>query len=365
MKNRKLIFAVALMLSIIMMFGTFSAAAAEETQVPPTGTQTEDALPEEGTTEDSYYDGYEDGYYDGYGDGYGNGYNDGFNSGFGYGSDSQPAFPSIFDFITELRWRLEELMDEINDYIIDALMIDFPAPNFDSAYLPAENQAVLGADALALCEEFNAMVEAARYVREKTTVTKTANVDIEVTDIMGGKLTEALINPILKEYLVADSSTEVYYEGDGIWNLQYIELYPEGLVSAKKTENADGTTDYEFVLKEEAAYFGGAEAEYVTVGIVNQGGNEVITEGIYHDLCADTLDIEWFIYDFAPLQITGASINYPGATIKATTDAQGRFISLSVDMPVKGTGEAAAGLIRGNIALEGYRNEGYTFEYAA
>lgn len=365
MKNRKLIFAVALMLSIIMMFGTFSAAAAEETQVPATGTQTEDALPEEGTTEDSYYDGYEDGYYDGYGDGYGNGYNDGFNSGFGYGSDSQPAFPSIFDFITELRWRLEELMDEIKDYIIDALMIDFPAPNFDSAYLPAENQAVLGADALALCEEFNAMVEAARYVTETTTVTKTANVDIEVTDIIGGKLTEALINPILKEYLVADTSTEVYYEGDGIWNLQYIELYPEGLVSAKKTENADGTTDYEFVLKEEAAYFGGAEAEYVTVGIVNRGGNEVITEGIYHDLCADTLDIEWFIYDFAPLQITGASINYPGATIKATTDAQGRFISLSVDMPVKGTGEAAAGLIRGNIALEGYRNEGYTFEYAA
>lgn len=366
MKNRKLIFAVALMLSIIMMFGTFSAAAAEETQVPPTGTQTEEALPEEGTTEDSYYDGYEDGYFDGYGEGYSNGYNDGFNNGFGYGSGSnQTFFERIIEFIKDLRWRIEWFLEDVKAWMLDAMMIDFPAPNFDSAYLPAENQAVLGADALALCEEFNAMVEAARYVTETTTVTKTANVDIEVTDIIGGKLTEALINPILKEYLVADTSTEVYYEGDGIWNLQYIELYPEGLVSAKKTENADGTTDYEFVLKEEAAYFGGAEAEYVTVGIINKGGNEVITEGIYHDLCADTLDIEWFIYDFAPLQITGASINYPGATIKATTDAQGRFISLSVDMPVKGTGEAAAGLIRGNIALEGYRNEGYTFEYAA
>ena len=170
MKNRRLIFAVALMLSFVMMFGTFSAYAAEDAQEPITDTQMED-----------YYDGYEDGYFDGYNDGYGNGYNDGFNNGLGYGSDSQPAFPSIFDFITELRWRLEELMDEIKDYIIDALMIDFPAPNFDSAYLPVENQAVLGADALALCEEFNAMVEAARYVTETTTVTKTANVDFQVT----------------------------------------------------------------------------------------------------------------------------------------------------------------------------------------
>lgn len=350
MKKRKIIFVVALMLSFVMMFGTFSAYAAEET-----------ILPEEGTIVGTYEDGYQNGYDEGYMDGYVNGYDNGFAQG-----SNQNRYPtSIFDFIVELRWRLEELMDDIKDYIIDALMIDFPAPNFDSAYLPAENQAVLGADALALCEEFNAMVEATRYVTEKTTVTKTANVDIEVTDIMGGKLTEALINPILKEYLVADSSTEVYYEGDGIWNLQYIELYPEGLVSAKKTENADGTTDYEFVLKEEATYFAGQEGDYVTVGIINQGGKEVITEGIYHDLCADTLDIEWFIFDFAPLQITGASINYPGATIKATTDAQGRFTTLSVDMPVKGTGEAAAGFIKGNIALEGYRNECYTFEYAA
>lgn len=354
MKNRRLIFAVALMLSFVMMFGTFSAYAAEDAQEPITDTQTED-----------YYDGYEDGYYDGYNEGYGNGYNDGFNNGLGYGSDSQPAFPSIFDFITELRWRLEELMDEIKDYIIDALMIDFPAPYFDSAYLPAENQAVLGEESLALCEEFNALVEATYYVTEKTTVTKTANVDFEVTDIIGGKLTEALINPILKEYLVADSETEVYYEGETIWNLQEIFLCPEGLVKAEKTVNEDGTASYEFILKEEAAYFTGQEGDYLTVGIVNYNGTELMTNEIYHDYCADTLDIEWFIYDFAPLQITGASINYPGATIKATTDAQGRVTSLSVDMPVKGTGEAAAGLIRGNIALEGYRNEGYTFEYAA
>ncbi len=365
MKNHKLIFAVALMLSLVMMFGTFSAYAAEETEVPVTGTQTETVLPEEDVTEDPYSDGYEDGYFDGYNDGYDNGYNDGFNNGLDYGSDSQPAFPSIFDFITELRWRLEWFIDDVKDYIINALMFDFPAPNFDNRYLPAENQAVLGEESRALCEEFNAMVEAARYVTDPVAVTKTTNVDFDVTDVMGGKLTEAIINPILKEYLVADSTTEVYYEGDEIWNLQYIELYPEGLVSAKKTENADGTTDYEFVLKEEAAYFTGQEGDYLTVGIENYEGNELMTNEIYHDLCADTLDVEWFIYDFAPLQITGASINYPGATVKATTDAQGRFTSLSIDMPVKGAGEAAVGFIKGNIALEGYRNEGYTFEYVA
>ena len=206
------------MMSIVMMFGTVSAAAANDTfvttTVPVFDGESTTTLPgedaDEETTEGNYEDGYQDGYEDGYYDGYGNGYNDGFNNGLGYGSGSnQTFFERIIEFIKDLRWRIEWFFDDVKDWMLDAMMIDFPAPNFDSAYLPAENQAVLGADALALCEEFNAMVEAARYVTETTTVTKTANVDIEVTDIMGGKLTEALINPILKEYLVADSSTEV------------------------------------------------------------------------------------------------------------------------------------------------------------
>lgn len=350
---------ISLLLAILLVFSvaTGSIAAAADEAPAITAPTTEPWTEDEPETEYTYDDGYYDGYQAGYGDG--------FMDGYYVGSESaEPAF-DIFEFISEIRWRLEWFIEDIKDYIVEALMFDFPAPNFDGEYLPAENQAVLGEEYADLCYEFNAMVEAARMVTEETTVTKTEDVGFDAVDIMGGELTKKLIDPILKEYLVEDSYTETYYEGEEIWNLQYIELHPEGLVSAKKTENADGTTDYEFVLKEEAAYFAGKEGDYVTVAITNKDGNEVVgIGGIYHDLCADTLDLEWFIYDFAPLQITGASINYPGATIKATTDAQGRFTSLSIDMPVKGSGEAAAGLIRSDIALEGYRNEGYIFEYA-
>lgn len=361
MKKTKALISLFVAVLLVFSLATGSIAAADEAltttvSVPTTAPSTED----ESVTENPYDDGYNAGYQDGYNDGYGAGFNDGYFNG----NHTDKPF-DIFDFIEDIRWRLEDLMYNIKDYIVEALMFDFPAPNFNSDYLPAENQAVLGEESAALCEEFNALIEDAHFVREETIVTKTANVDIDVTDIMGGELTKKLIDPILKEYLVESTSTETYFEGAEIWNLQRITLYPEGLVSAKKTENSDGTTDYEFVLKEEASYFGGKEAEYVTVGIENKGGNEsIIIDGIYHDLCADTLDIQWFIYDFAPLQITGASINYPGATVKASTDAQGRLTALSIDMPVKGTGEAAVVFLKGDIALEGYRNEGYTFKYA-
>lgn len=360
MKNRRLILAIALILSFTMMFGSFSAFAAEETTIPSTE---ETTIP---STEGTYDEGYDDGYDDGYNDGYYNGYDDGYNNGYDNGATSQQKFPSIFDFIKELYWKLQSFVEDIKYRIIDALMLDFPAPDFDDTYLPAGNQKVLGEEALDLCTEFNSLIETTRYVKEEMSVVKTAKVGFDKIDIFGGKLTEALIKPILKEYLVDDSTLISYVEDEIIWSLQDIILCPEGLVSAKKTENADGTADYEFILKEEAAYYGGKDTYGDTIGIINNGGvAELKIDGIYHDLCADTLELEWFTYEFAPLQITGASINYPGATIRATTDAQGRLTSLSVDMPVKGAGEFAIGLIRTDLGLEGYRNEGYTFTYSS
>lgn len=358
MKNKKIILAVSIMLIFAMMCGTFSVSAAESDVLTTTAPTVSE---EENTTESTYDDGYSDGYDDGYYDGYYDGANDAYYEGYYDGSEAH-KFPSVFDFIEELRWRLYDVVETIKERLIDAMMVDFPAPEFDNAYLPAENQSTLEGNeaAVALCEKFNYLMAISEVARDPVTVTKTQKVDIEIVDIPGGELAKKIISPVIEEYLV-DSSSETYYEkGNYIYNLQNIELSPEGLVSAKETVNEDGTTSYEFVLKEEAAYY----AAYETYSVINEGSNAVTAvKPIYHDYCADTLYLNWLVSDLAPLQITGASINYPGATVKATTDAEGRLTNLLIEMPVKGAGEFAAGLVRGDIALEGYRNEGFTFVY--
>lgn len=350
MKNRKITLAVSLLLVFVMIFGTVSASAAGGDSfmtTAPAGYDDSFVTTTPSEVEDAYNDGYQDGY----------------GAGFASGSVNDDfGVPSIFDFIEDLRWRLYWFIDGIRERLIEALILDLPNPDFNRDYLPKADQVVLGEEYKALCEKFNALIEDAHYAKETVSITKTADVDFKVTEITGGSLVEKMINPILETYLLETSSTEIYEEGYEIYYLQDITLYPEGLVSAKETVNADGSTSYEFVLKEEAAYY----ADYTTFPVIEKDGKIVSeSEYLFHDLCADTLMLEWFEYDFEPIQITGASINYPGVTIKATTDAQGRLTALSIDMPVKGAGEFALTLIKGNIAMEGYRNEGYTFEYAA
>ncbi|MBQ7295827.1 MAG: hypothetical protein IJW86_06500 [Clostridia bacterium] len=407
MKNKKLTVAAGSMLVIAMLFSTLSVAAVdcdaatttpthhastevvsttvihgseEPTNVPVEVPTTEPTT--DGEYSDEYWDGYYDGYYDGvedienedYDSGYDDGYDDGEYDGYWQGYyegyyDGVNAYeePTIFDkwdnFTYELKYRIELFFARIRDFFErifktgDYTPVE-PIDPDNSDFIPDGSQATLegNTETQTLCDEFNALVETAREVKEPVTITKKVDVGITVGDVPA--IAANIVNDIIESFLVNDSTTNYYVAGDYAYTVQSTELYPEGLAEATKTVNADGTTDYKFVVIEEAAYYNGN----YTTGVKFVDG-EITETNLQHDYVADTLYIEYA--DLDPVTIKTAEIVYPGATITAKTDAKGRLIAYDINMPVKGEGTAKISAITLTASLEGYRNEGFVMEYDA
>lgn len=425
MKNKKLTLAASLMLVIAMLFSSFSVAAVdgdlsvvapettditatEPTTVPTTAvdeitttTEAEDGWYDDSAYEtdeekEAYNDGYWDGYYDGYddaeeeykdkdyddgyndgyaageSDGYWDGYHDGYYEGYYEGvNGGQNEIITIFDrwdaFVEDLRERVEYILYEIRDFFERIFKTGAYAPiepnePDDMDFIPDGSQATLEGDeaAAALCNEFNMLINGfVEEVPEAVIITKTENVGVEITDCPGGDTVKNIIQPIVDNF--TGEWLNPYYcdKGDSAYFVQETYLVPEYLTAAEKTVNEDGTTDYRFVIMAEAAYYNG----YVTNGVRLVDG-EACCYTLQHELAADALYIEYA--DLDPATITYAEIVYPGATVTATTDAQGRLVKYDINMPVEGTGTGKiSSFLTVTIGLEGYRNEGFVMEYEA
>lgn len=314
--------------------------------------------------DDGYDEGYDSGYYDGEWDGYKQGYYEGYYDAIQDMEDKDVI--TIFDrwdaFIEDLRDRLDTFFYEIRDFFERLFKTGNYTPNTpldpDADFIPDGTQATLkgDAEAQALCEEFNDLIHNFREViPEPVAVTKNVDVGIAVGDVPA--VMESTVNSLVEKFLVDDSTTIYYMAGDYAYEVQPTELFPEGLVEATKTVNADGTTDYRFVVIEEAAYYDG---DYTT-GVKYIDGELYYGMDLQHDYVADTLYIE--VADLDPITIKSAEIVYPGATITAKTDANGRLIEYDVNMPVAGKGTAKVAGITLSASLEGYRNEGFVMNY--
>lgn len=379
---KKIGLAVSIILVFAMLMGTFSvAAAAEITTTAPTLVPTTSVAGDDEEKSDDYWDGYYDGYDEGYSDaesedydsGYEDGYYDGMSEGYldGYYQgyyDGVNAFrePSVFEevesFFYELKYRIEDFFYRIQIFFEMLFKTGDYAPatpiDPEADFIPDGSQPNLAGDeaAAALCEEFNALIEDFKEIDEAVAITKKVDVAITAKDLPSA--VQGIVNEVIEQFVIDDAITNNYVAGEYAYEVQSTQLYPEGLAEATKTVNADGTTDYKFVVIAEAAYFDG----HYTEGVKYENGQFYSGVGLQHDLVADTLYIEYA--DLDPVIITSAEIYYPGATITAKTDAEGRLVAYDVDMPVSGTGEAKISVIDIKASLEGYRNEGITAVYA-
>lgn len=379
MKKKRIMSTVSLMLAIIMLFGTVSVAAVDVTYTTVPQTTTAPAVEDEKSDDywEGYYDGYDDGYNDaenedydsGYDDGYNDGKYDGYMDGYYQGYyDGVNAFrePSIFEkienFFYEFKYRIEDFFYRIKDFFDRLFKTGDYTPSTpvdpDADFIPDGTQPNLEGDevAAALCEEFNALIENFKEIDEAVAITKKVDVALEVKDLPS--VVAGIANEIIEQFVIDASTTNEYEAGEYAYEVQSTYLYPAGLASAEKTVNEDGTTDYKFVLIAEAAYYDG----YDTNGVKYVDGEFYYGVDLQHDYVADTLYIEYANLD--PVVIKSAEIYYPGATITAKTDAEGRLIAYDVDMPVSGTGEAKVAMINVTANVSGYRNEGFVMVYA-
>lgn len=425
MKNRKLTAIVSLVLAIVMLCSSIPAAAfdivptgtptteagpietttaigfepttapADETTTAPadeTTTLPEDETTTEPTTEDDrsedYWDGYEDGYEDGYdegydegfwdgyydydsGDDYYEGYYDGYYNGYYEGlEEGRGEVITIFDRWDAFRWDFMERIEMFKIVFVeffqrifrtgDFAVID-PAEIEDTSFIPDGTQTTLEDDeeAAALCEEFNTLINgfiAGNHPDVK--VTRRFDTIVNLIDCTGGPLVKNIAQKVIDNNIVQNTREEYYYEGYYAYLVQETNIYPSGLTVAEKTVNEDGTTDYKFVLAEEACFFDGYDTYAVRF---NEFGDVMYSDYYQHDEVAYTLYVEYI--DAEPAAVTRAEIQYPGATITAKTDAEGRLVTYDIEMPVKGAGEAKISFIKASVELEGESNMYFDFEY--
>ncbi len=221
------------------------------------------------------------------------------------------------------------------------------APKGDAGKIPSTPAEIAAA--------YNKAINDTKNYKGAVHVNKVSTIAIEVTECPGGNTVLKIIQPIVDGFTGTTTKDYDYNNGDntdGSGDKLYNRITPgdrdaklteAGIASASATAEGDG---YKMTIKlvAEKSSFDGTN----TVNPVNH-------ESIMDPLNLATLDI--------PLEITAADMDYPGATVEATVDGQGRLTKLSVVMPLDGSGTGKAAFIEATVGLAGSLDDVYTLTY--
>ena len=222
-----------------------------------------------------------------------------------------------------------------------------PADSGNSSAVPSTPEEIAAA--------YNKAVNDFKAYTGNATEKKTETIAIQVKDLPGA--VAAIVNPVVEKFTGTTESTYTFTNGvDADGNKTADRIIPggrdanvqaAGLASATATANADGgyTMTLKFV----------AESS-------NIDGTTNTSEPEFHKGAMDPLNLGGL--DLGPIKISEAGLDYPGATVEATVDAQGRLIKLVQILPLGGFGTGKAGPIKATINLEGSMDATYEITYA-
>lgn len=142
----------------------------------------------------------------------------------------------------------------------------------------------------------------------------------------------------------------------------YTENYKNGV-------NADGGKAVDFLPKSNLEAAGAKSAK-----ITKSGSNYLITivtvaekttlekpQAKYVSQCASPLDLASI--DLGPIKIVQADMNYPGVTLKATVDANGKLLHSNFDQPLNGTGTASVIGLKPSATVHGGLTQEVKYTY--
>jgi len=185
------------------------------------------------------------------------------------------------------------------------------------------------------------------YALPKLTIEKTEDIKIVIDDVTpGGQLVTNLGNKIVNKYATATTYKESFTNGksnsggdDAQEFSMHANLDPSGakFASVKKVDNG-----YEINIT--------VKAEQAT--LQKRPG--------YNSQCSNPLDLGSI--DLFGLEVTQADFSYPGTTLKAVVDSQGRVTSAVCYMPMNGTGAGKLGL-SGSATVHGSMTKSAKFSF--
>ncbi len=206
-----------------------------------------------------------------------------------------------------------------------------------------------------MCDAYNTAVNTFRNYQGKVVLKRTEDVEIQVVDASSSTMVDT-INNVIKQFTGITTDQWTFNKGvevDGYrWLYNEIPPYsydccvtPDNIVSASAKKSGDGYV-VTLKIKDEYSYYNG----YITT---EEPENH---KTVLYPLNPGNLDVE-------PIVITSAEMYYPGATVKAKVDSQGRLIKVVHDFPLEGTVKADVSIIKMSIGLAGKMIEEYEITY--
>ncbi len=231
----------------------------------------------------------------------------------------------------------------------DAPATDAPATNAPSASaVPSTKEEIAAA--------YNKALNDYRAFKGKVTTKKTETINIGVTDLPAAAA--AVVNKVVEGFTGTTTNEWTFENGADVadparmladkiipWGRD-AAVQAAGLASASATANADGGYTMTMVFVAEDSNF---------------DGTTNTSEPTYHMGAMDPLNLGSL--DLGPITISEAKLHYPGATLTATVDGQGRLVRLENKLPLEGYGTGKA-VISLTINMEGSMDSLYEMTYA-
>ncbi len=203
---------------------------------------------------------------------------------------------------------------------------------------------------------YNKALNNYRAYTGKVTTKKTETINIGVTDLPA--LAASVVNKVVEGFTGTTTSEWTFENGADVadpnrkladkiipWGRD-AAVKAEGLASATSAPTADGGYTLTMVFVAEDSIF---------------DGTKNTSEPTYHMGAMDPLNLGSL--DLGPISISRAELHYPGATLTATIDGQGRLVKLENKLPLEGFGTGKA-VIELTINMSGSMDSVYEMTYA-
>ena len=202
---------------------------------------------------------------------------------------------------------------------------------------------------------YNKVVNEAKHYEGKVTLKKHDIINVQLKDLP--TIAEKIITPVITK-LTTTSPEEYVFDGGKDVNDparfvshkivpsgRDVNVQEAGIANATATANADGGYTMSITFIAETSTF---------------DGTSTTSEPTHHKTAMDPLELGSL--DLGPVTISNADMRYPGATMTATVDAQGRLVKLEQKLPLEGSGTGKAG-ISVTLEITGSMDGTYEFIY--
>ena len=229
------------------------------------------------------------------------------------------------------------------------------APEADAPSADSGSTSAVPSTKEEIAAAYNKAINGFKAYTGNATEKKVETIAIEVKDLPGP--VAAIVNPVVEKFTGTTEKEYVFTNGvDADGNKTADRIIPggrdanvqaAGIAEASATANADGGYTMKIKFVAESSNF---------------DGTQNTSEPEFHKGAMDPLNLGGL--DLGPIKIAEAGLDYPGATVEATVDGQGRLIKLVQVLPLGGFGTGKAGPIKATINLEGSMDATYEITYA-